>query len=183
MPPAATISTTVRSAAELGLPEPEETGETFAANAALKARASATAGWAALALAGVAAAATIGVFLGLPRPLLNVFTSDASVVALGITGDAKAVLQSLLGATRAQIGRILLAEYALLGLLGASAGMLLSFAGAWGLITFVFGGHFAPAVGSAMAIAGAMMALAIAIGMATGRDVFRETPMAALRES
>ena len=59
------------------------------------------------------------------------------------------VLLKTLGATRAQIGRILLAEYALLGLLGASAGMLLSFAGAWGLITFVFGGHFAPAVGSA----------------------------------
>ena len=93
------------------------------------------------------------------------------------------VLLKTLGATRAQIGRILLAEYALLGLLGASAGMLLSFAGAWGLITFVFDGHFAPAIGSAMAIAGAMMALAIAIGMATGRDVFRETPMAALRES
>ena len=73
------------------------------------------------------------------------------------------VLLKTLGATRAQIGRILLAEYALLGLLGASAGMLLSFAGAWGLITFVFDGHFAPAVGSALATAGAMMALAIAI--------------------
>ena len=32
----------IRSAAELGLPEPEETGETFAANAAIKARAAAT---------------------------------------------------------------------------------------------------------------------------------------------
>jgi hypothetical protein len=32
-------------------------------------------------------------------------------------------------------------------------------------------------------IALAMMALAIAIGLLTGRDVFRETPMAALRDS
>jgi len=40
---------TVRSAGELGLPEPEETGATFAANAALKARAAAAGGWVALA--------------------------------------------------------------------------------------------------------------------------------------
>jgi XTP/dITP diphosphohydrolase len=33
---------TIRSAAEFGLPEPEETGETFAANAAIKAQAAAT---------------------------------------------------------------------------------------------------------------------------------------------
>jgi hypothetical protein len=32
-------------------------------------------------------------------------------------------------------------------------------------------------------IALAMMALAITIGLLTGRDVFRETPMAALREN
>lgn len=37
----APFGATVRSAGELGLPEPEETGETFAANAALKAEAAA----------------------------------------------------------------------------------------------------------------------------------------------
>jgi putative ABC transport system permease protein len=92
------------------------------------------------------------------------------------------VLLKTLGATRAQIGRILLAEYALLGALGALAGMLLSFAGAWALVTFVFKGTFAPALLPAAMIAAAMMALAVSIGMLTGRDVFRETPMAALRE-
>jgi putative ABC transport system permease protein len=93
------------------------------------------------------------------------------------------VLLKTLGATRRQIARILLSEYALLGALGALTGMLLSFAGAWGLVHFVFGGTFAPALLPAAAIAVAMMALAIAIGLLTGRDVFRETPMAALRES
>jgi putative ABC transport system permease protein len=61
--------------------------------------------------------------------------------------------------------------------------MVLSFAGAWGLVHFVFGGTFAPALLPAAMIALAMMVLAITIGLLTGRDVFRETPMAALRES
>jgi putative ABC transport system permease protein len=93
------------------------------------------------------------------------------------------VLLKTLGATRAQIVRILLAEYALLGALGALTGMLLSFGGAYGLVTFVFGGTFSPALLPAAAIAVAMMALAVAIGLFTGREVFRETPMAALREA
>lgn len=93
------------------------------------------------------------------------------------------VLLKTLGATRAQIGRILLAEYALLGALGALTGMLLSFGGAWGIVHFVFNGTFSPAVLPAAMIALAMMALAVTIGLATGRDVFRETPMAALREA
>jgi putative ABC transport system permease protein len=93
------------------------------------------------------------------------------------------VLLKTLGATSRQIARILLSEYALLGALGALTGMVLSFLGAWGLVHFVFGGVFAPALLPAALIALAMMALAIAIGLLTGRDVFRETPMAALRES
>jgi putative ABC transport system permease protein len=92
------------------------------------------------------------------------------------------VLLKTLGATRAQIGRILLSEYALLGLLGALSGMLLSIGGAWALVTFVFEGTFVLAVGPALAIAGTMILLAVGIGVLTGRDVFRETPMAALRE-
>ncbi|MFN0100347.1 MAG: FtsX-like permease family protein, partial [Gemmatimonadaceae bacterium] len=92
------------------------------------------------------------------------------------------VLLKTLGATRAQIGRILLSEYALLGLLGALSGMLLSIGGAWALVTFVFQGTFVLAVGPALAIAGTMILLAVAIGVLTGRDVFSETPMAALRE-
>ncbi|MBI3567852.1 MAG: ABC transporter permease [Gemmatimonadetes bacterium] len=93
------------------------------------------------------------------------------------------VLLKTLGATRAQIGRILLAEYLLLGTLGALAGMVLSFGGAWTIVTFVFDGTFQPAVLPAALIALTMMALAVGIGFLTGRDVFRETPMAALREA
>jgi putative ABC transport system permease protein len=93
------------------------------------------------------------------------------------------VLLKTLGATRGQIGRIMLAEYSLLGFLGALTGMVLSFGGAWALMRYVFEGPFAPAWGPALAIAALMVALTLAIGLLTGRDVFRETPMAALREA
>ncbi len=93
------------------------------------------------------------------------------------------VLLKTLGATRVQIGRILLAEYALLGILGSLSGMVLAFGGAWLLVTFVFEGTFTPAVWPAVGIAAAMTLLAISIGLLTARDVFRETPMAALRDA
>jgi putative ABC transport system permease protein len=93
------------------------------------------------------------------------------------------VLLKTLGATQGQIRRILLAEYALLGVLGSLTGMLLSFGGAWALLKFVFERPFAPATGPALAIAGAMVLVTILIGVLSGRDVFRTTPMAALREA
>jgi putative ABC transport system permease protein len=93
------------------------------------------------------------------------------------------VLLKVLGATKSQVGRIMLAEYALLGILGSLAGVLLSVGGAWALMHFVFDQPFSPALGPALAVAALMIAVAVSIGMLTGRDVFRETPMAALREA
>lgn len=93
------------------------------------------------------------------------------------------VLLKTLGATRKQVGRIMLAEYALLGALGSLAGVLLSIGGAWLLMKFVFESAFTPAVAPVFVVAAGMTLLAIVIGLATGREVFRETPMAALREA
>ncbi|HUQ20422.1 MAG TPA: FtsX-like permease family protein, partial [Gemmatimonadaceae bacterium] len=92
------------------------------------------------------------------------------------------VLLKTLGATRAQIVRILLAEYSLLGILGSLTGMLLAIGGGWALTHFVFETPFRPALGAASVIALGMLALTIAIGLLAGRDVFRETPMTALRD-
>ena len=92
------------------------------------------------------------------------------------------VLLKTLGATRGQIMKILLAEYALLGLLGSLTGMVLAIGGGWAVTHYVFDGAFSPALGPAFAIAGAMLGLTISIGLLAGRDVFRETPMSALRE-
>lgn len=91
------------------------------------------------------------------------------------------VLLKTLGATRRQITRILFSEYALLGLLGSLAGMVLSFGGAWLLLRFVFQRSFTPAVLEAGTIAALLITLTVTIGLLAGRDVFRETPMAALR--
>jgi putative ABC transport system permease protein len=93
------------------------------------------------------------------------------------------VLLKTLGATQGQIRRILFSEYALLGVLGSLTGMVLSFGGAWALLRFVFHRPFTPATGPALLIAAAMVLLTVLIGVLSGRDVFRTTPMAALREA
>ena len=93
------------------------------------------------------------------------------------------VLLKTLGATQGQIRRILFAEYALLGVLGSLTGMLLSFGGAWALLKFVFERPFSPATVPAVLIAAAMVLVTVSIGVLSGRDVFKTTPMAALREA
>jgi len=93
------------------------------------------------------------------------------------------VLLKVLGATKRQVGRIMLAEYLLLGGLGSFVGVVLSVGGAWALMRFVFKQPFAPALAPALLVALLMIGIAVSIGMLTGRDVFRETPMAALREA
>jgi len=93
------------------------------------------------------------------------------------------VLLKVLGATRRQVGRVMLAEYMLLGALGSFAGVVLSVGGAWGLMHFLFKQPFVPALLPATLVALLMVAVAVSIGLLTGREVFRETPMAALREA
>ena len=93
------------------------------------------------------------------------------------------VLLKVLGATKRQVGRVMLAEYLLLGSLGSLAGVVLSVGGAWGLMRFVFKQPFVPALLPATLVALLMIFVAVSIGMLTGREVFRETPMAALREA
>ena len=92
------------------------------------------------------------------------------------------VLLKTLGATRAQIRRIMFAEYAALGVLGSTTGMLLSIAGAWAVMRFAFKAPFAVAVVPLLAIAAGMMLLTVAIGVLSGRHIFAEPPMQALRE-
>ena len=92
------------------------------------------------------------------------------------------VLLKTLGATRGQIVRILLAEYGLLGILGSLTGMLLAIGGGWALIHYVFDATYSPAFGPAVLIALAMLSLTVTIGLLAGRDVFKETPMSALRD-
>ncbi len=114
--------------------------------------------------------------LGLSVPVLF-----SAVAATRRERLREGVLLKTLGATRKQIGRIMLAEYALLGTLGALTGVLLSTGSAWALMHFIFQQPFSPAIWPALMVAAAMIALAVVIGLMTGREVFAETPMAALR--
>jgi len=93
------------------------------------------------------------------------------------------VLLKTLGATRGQIARILLAEYSLLGVLGGATGMLLSIAGGWAVVRYIFKVPFAPALGAITGIAAVIVGLTLLIGLMAGRDVFKETPIAALRDA
>ena len=77
----------------------------------------------------------------------------------------------------------MLSEYTVLGLLGAFAGMLLGIGGAWGLARFSFKVPFVMTWGPALSIAGLLLFITVLVGILTGREVFRETPMAALRDS
>jgi putative ABC transport system permease protein len=93
------------------------------------------------------------------------------------------VLLKTLGATRGQIARILLAEYSLLGLMGGLTGMVLSLAGGWAVLRYIFKAPFAPALMPVAGIAAVIVGLTLLIGLLAGRDVFKETPIAALRDA
>jgi len=93
------------------------------------------------------------------------------------------VLLKTLGATRSQVRAILAAEYAALGLMAALTGLVLSVGGAWALARWTLKVPFVPAFGPLLAILVGMLALALAVGLLAGRDVFAGTAMEALRES
>ncbi|WP_310571396.1 FtsX-like permease family protein [Gemmatimonas sp.] len=122
-------------------------------------------------------------FLGLFSLAMGIPVLFSAVAATRRARLREGVLLRTLGASRAQVARVLLAEYGALGALGALTGMVLAFAGAWGLTRFVFKDPFDPAVGPTFVIAAGMLLLTMAIGLLTSRDVYKETPMAAIREA
>ncbi len=122
-------------------------------------------------------------FLGLFSIAMGIPVLFSAVAATRRARLREGVLLRTLGASRAQVARVLLAEYAALGSLGALTGMLLAFGGAWGLTRFVFDDPFDPAVLPTVAIAAGMLLLTMGIGLLTSRDVYRATPMAAIREA
>lgn len=133
-------------------------------------------------IAAIVEKVTVAVrFLALFSLAMGIPVLFSAVAASRRARVREGVLLKTLGATRGQIRSILLSEYFLLGLLAALAGMVLSFGGAWALLTFVFEQPFNAAVVPALAIAGVMVLVTVVIGLLGARDVFRETPMAALR--
>ena len=122
-------------------------------------------------------------FMAMLSLLLGIPVLFSAVAATRRDRIREGVLLKTLGATRSQVRAVMLSEYAVLGVLGTFAGFLLSFGAAWALSKFMFQIPFVPAVGPALAIAAGMVALTVVIGLLAGRDVFKSTPMAALREA
>ncbi len=122
-------------------------------------------------------------FLGIFSLAMGIPVLFSAVAATRRARLREGVLLRTLGASQAQVARVLLAEYGALGALGALTGLLLSFAGAWALTHFVFEERFNPAIGPTLMISAGMLMLTMAIGLLTSRDVYRETPMMAIRDS
>ena len=121
-------------------------------------------------------------FLGLFALAMGIPVLFSAVAATRRARLREGVLLRTLGASRAQVVRVLLAEYGALGTLGALTGLGLAFGGAWALTRFVFDDPFDPAIGASLALAGGMLLLTMTIGWITSRDVYRETPMIAIRD-
>lgn len=122
-------------------------------------------------------------FLGLFSLAMGIPVLFSAVAATRRARLREGVLLRTLGASRAQVAKVLLAEYGALGALGALTGLGLSFLGAWGITWFVFKDSFTPTVVPTLLIAIGMLVLTMLIGFLTSRDVYRATPMAAIRES
>jgi putative ABC transport system permease protein len=122
------------------------------------------------------------------RFLAGFSVATGFIVLLGAVATGRlqrireSVLLKTLGATRRQIGMILFTEYALLGVLAVVVGIGLAMAAGWGLARFLFNVDFGvdplPILGLATGIA----LLSAAIGLSASREVFRSTPMEAIRE-
>jgi putative ABC transport system permease protein len=135
-------------------------------------------------IAGVLRKVTLAIrFMALFSIALGIPVLFSAVAATRRDRIREGVLLKTLGASRAQILRIMTAEYAALGLLASLTGVALSFAGAWGLVHFVFDAPFRPIVAPAIILATITAALTIAIGLLGGRDVFARTPAAALMDA
>jgi putative ABC transport system permease protein len=135
-------------------------------------------------IAGVLRKVTLAVrFMALFAIALGLPVLFSAVAATRRDRIREGVLLKTLGASRAQILRIMTAEYAALGVLASLTGIVLSFAGAWGLVHFMFDAPFRPSIGPALAIATITATLTIAIGLLGGRDVFARTPAAALTDA
>jgi putative ABC transport system permease protein len=110
------------------------------------------------------------------------------IVLLGavLTGRLQRIRESVLlrtlGATRRQIAAILLGEYLSLGLLASVAGIGLAAAAGWALAKWQFEVEFSVTTPALLVLALGVTALAGAVGYWASREVFRHTPLEALRE-
>jgi putative ABC transport system permease protein len=120
---------------------------------------------------------------------MAIFSIGAGVIVL-IGGVATSRFQRLresallkaLGATRRQIVEVLVTEYAALGIMGGATGVLLGGVASWLLMKYFFKlDYHAPALALLITWLGVVL-LAVVVGVFNSRDVWRRSPLVALRE-
>lgn len=123
------------------------------------------------------------------RFLAGFSVATGFVVLLGAISTSRlqrireSVLLKTLGATRRQIRTILFLEYLFLGASAALVGTLLALAGGWAVATRVFDLPF-EIVALPLAALGVLVSLlSVVVGLWASREVFRRTPMEAIREA
>jgi putative ABC transport system permease protein len=121
-------------------------------------------------------------FMALFSVVTGVLVLVSAIAASRRQRVRESVLLKTLGATRAQIVRMLFTEYALLGAIGSLAGIVLAVAGGWAAVHYIFKTPFTVTPLALASVAATTMLLTIVTGLFAARDVFSETPMAALRE-
>lgn len=110
------------------------------------------------------------------------------VILLGAIATTKyqrlreAVLLKTLGATRGMVARILATEYVLLGALAGLIGAAAAAALSYGLVTWVFEGHWFLALPSYLAAWSISVVLVTATGVLSSADVLLQKPLEVLRE-
>lgn len=113
--------------------------------------------------------------------------ATGAVVLLGAVAASRGqrvregVLLRTLGATRTQVLRVLVAEYVSLGAMASAAASLLSIAATWALVRFFFHARFALTFGWLAGLAAGVVALTVLVGLWSGTEAFRRTPLEALR--
>lgn len=122
------------------------------------------------------------------RFLAGFSVATGFIVLLGAVATGRlqrireSVLLKTLGATRRQIGAILFTEFAVLGALAAVVGIGLATAAGWALARFLFRVGFAVDPLPILGLAAGITLISAILGMSASREVFRTTPMEAIRE-
>lgn len=86
-----------------------------------------------------------------------------------------------LGGTRRQVLTILCVEYAALGLAAAIVAAALAGAAGWALAKWIFDTHFVLPMGAMSALAGALVALTMTVGLWNSLEVLNRPPLEVLR--
>jgi putative ABC transport system permease protein len=94
----------------------------------------------------------------------------------------ESALLKTIGASRRQITEVLVTEYAALGTLAGATGVLLGGIASWLLTKKLFRLDYHLPLGALLIVWFGVAALAVFIGLANSRDVFRRAPLAVLRE-